>query len=160
MFTIGKIQKKNPINKQLAWYPWLIVGSTLHTKDVVEGIVEKCTLTRPDIVACLAAFSEVIREQIRNGNSVKLDELGTFSPTITSRFWNEEKGEWGAGGAEVPTDVYGEDGKIVAKGVSLQNVKSVSICFKKAPELRNSLIRETIKMKLDNSVQKRYPIKP
>ncbi|MBQ6681308.1 MAG: HU family DNA-binding protein, partial [Prevotella sp.] len=36
------------------------------------------TLTKPDIVACIAAFLQYIRDGLRAGQRVKLDKFGSF----------------------------------------------------------------------------------
>ena len=43
-----------------------------------ERIQRSCTLTKPDIVAALCAFSEEMSRCLRNGDKVRLPGLGLF----------------------------------------------------------------------------------
>lgn len=58
--------------------------STIETVDLAQKIQAKCTLTVPDIVACLRALSDTMAEQLADGNNIHLQGIGYFKPAITS----------------------------------------------------------------------------
>ena len=60
------------------WYARATHYSILDTDKLASQIESATTLTKPDIVACLAAFLQYIRDGLRAGQRVKLDKFGSF----------------------------------------------------------------------------------
>ena len=155
-----KQQKRNPQNHALSWYPTISINSHVTTDDVVVGIVEKCTLTKVDVKAVLIALEEVIIEQLKMGNSVRFGNLGSFRPTLQTRFWDDEEKKWGTGGCPVPTTKYGADGKtVIAQGVTDTNIAGIGVAFSKSAEMRKQFVRSALKFRQADVADKPYPEK-
>ena len=105
MISWNKIQRRNPLNGNLRWYPTIAINSTVTADDVILGIVEKCTLTKIDVKSVLIALEEVIIEQLKNGNTIRFGALGSFRPTLKTRIWDEKKQKWVAGEKKYPVKV-------------------------------------------------------
>jgi predicted histone-like DNA-binding protein len=60
------------------WYARATHYSILDTDKLAAQIESATTLTKPDIVACIAAFLQYIRDGLRAGQRVKLDKFGSF----------------------------------------------------------------------------------
>ena len=152
MIKWNKIQRRNPVNGNLRWFPTIALTSTVTADDVIAGIVEKCTLTRVDVKAVLIALEEVIIEQLKMGNSVRFGSLGSFRPSIKTRTWDEKKQKWGKGGCHTPNDTYDtenldENGKptLMSKGVSAENIAGINVCFTKSGDMTKMLERYNLK---------------
>lgn len=159
MISWKKIQRRNPQNGTLAWYPTISVNSAVSADDVIVGIVEKCTLTKVDVKAVLIALEEVIIEQLKNGNSVRFGNLGSFRPTLKTRAWDEDEQKYGSGGCEVPTTIYQADGKTVdTLGVTADNIAGLNVAFSKSSEMVSKLDRSQLKFKMVEG-EKKYPVK-
>ena len=159
MIRWNKIQRRNPQSHALSWYPTISINSHVTADDVIVGIVEKCTLTKVDVKAVLIALEEVIIEQLKMGNSVRFGTLGSFRPTLKTRFYDEEEKKWGSGGCPVPTTRYGADGKtVVALGVTDQNIAGLAVAFTKSGEMAAKLDRSQLKFLMVEG-EKPYPEK-
>jgi predicted histone-like DNA-binding protein len=94
------------------WYARATHYSILDTDKLASQIESATTLTKPDIVACIAAFLQYIRDGLRAGQRVKLDKFGSFK----------------VGMATTPADS--------AKDFSAtSNVKSLHVIFQPAVEV-------------------------
>ena len=82
-----KVQRKMPSNPDIKkWYPALAPITTVGLDDIIQGIVEKCTLTAVDMKACLQDLQDVVIEQIQRGNAVDFDASVPACPrTSTTR---------------------------------------------------------------------------
>lgn len=60
------------------WYARATNYGILTTDKLASQIESATTLTKPDIVACIAAFLQYIRDGLRAGQRVKLDKFGSF----------------------------------------------------------------------------------
>lgn len=64
------------------YYPRAVMIDKIGT-DALAGLISKrCTITKADVLGCLAALSEVMNEQITDSKSVKLAGIGTFSAKL------------------------------------------------------------------------------
>ena len=159
MISWNKIQRRNPQNGSLRWYPQIALNSYVTADDVIIGIVEKCTLTKVDVKAVLIALEEVIIEQLKLGNSVRFGSLGSFRPTIKTRLWDEKKQKWVHGGCYEPNDVIDPDtGEVATKGVKESNIAGISVSFSKSAEMRQKLVREALRFRMVEG-EIPYPIK-
>ncbi|WP_071145466.1 HU family DNA-binding protein [Bacteroides ihuae] len=67
------------------WYPLLVrVGNMVTTQKIGEMIAEKASLTPGDVHSVIRNLMTVMREQLLNSRSVKLDGLGTFTVMANS----------------------------------------------------------------------------
>ena len=158
MIDWNKIQRRNPQNNALAWYPTLSLNSSVSADDVILGIVEKCTLTKIDVKAVLIALEEVIIEQLKNGNSVRFGTLGSFRPTLKTRVWDADKKKWGKGGCVVPDTIYADDGTVELQGVTSDNIAGIGVTFTKSGDMAAKLARTQLKFRMVAG-QKKYPAK-
>ena len=148
----NKIQRKNPKNETKAWYPQVALAQTISADEVIDGIVDKCTLTRVDVKACLVALEEVVIEQLKLGNSVRFGTLGSFRPTIKTRFKvvdAEGNEKWGTGGCKVANDVFDTDGTTIKMaGVHTENIAGINVCFTKSGIMKRKLQRDQLKFRM------------
>ena len=64
------------------WTPVAAVTKTLTTRKVAERIEKESTVSIADIMAVLYALPHVLRDEMANGYSVKLDGIGSFALTV------------------------------------------------------------------------------
>jgi predicted histone-like DNA-binding protein len=68
------------------WHPKLIkVGKAVSTQKLSHLIAEKSSLTPGDVYNVIYNLMSVVRDQLMESHSVKLDGLGTFTVIATSR---------------------------------------------------------------------------
>lgn len=109
------VSRKNPLNKSEKYYAQL---QTQHVTDVTEltdKIVARCTLTKPDVQAAIAAFEEEVIAALLQGRSVKIGSLGCFRPSLAST------------------------GSMDKEGFTSKNIKRVKVRF-----TPSSIIRKTV----------------
>lgn len=158
MINWNKIQRRNPQTGSLRWYPTIALTTTVTANEVIVGIVEKTTLTKVDVKACLVALEEVIIEQIKNGNSVRFGELGSFRPTLKTRAWDATKKAWGTGGCAAAKDQFDDEtGEVITRGVSADNIAGVNVCFTKSANMNKMLKRNQLSFR---NVPGEKPYKP
>ena len=166
MICWNKIQRRQPSNGSLRWYPTIVLNSTANMDDVILGIMEKCTLHKVDIKAVLIALEEVVIEQMKLGNSVRFGNLGSFRPSLQTRIWDDEKKKYVAGGTISANDVYDPDDldsngnpKLVARGVTSDNIAGIKVVFTKSSELSKKLSRTNLNFKKVNGEKAYVPKK-
>ena len=107
--------RKNPVTKAVAWYPQAAHVEALNLDDIAEKISLTCTVTEHDIKAVLSALQEQIVFALRNGNSVRLGDLGSFRLTMQGN----------------PSETREE--------VSAEKIKRIRVRFTSGSRLRTSL---------------------
>ena len=65
-------------------------GKLVSSKELAQEISERSSLTAGDIYGSLSALSDVIKNHLLLGNSIKLDGIGIISLSITSEASDEE----------------------------------------------------------------------
>ena len=160
MVSWNKIQRRNPINGNLRWYPQAVINSTLTTNDIVVGIVEKCTLTKVDVLAVLVALEEVIIEQMKNGNAVRFGSLGSFHPTIkVGKELDPKTGKMVPKSRYVPNDVYDpQTGELDTPGVHTDCIDGIRVIFTKSAEMDKKLDRKNLQFRMVPG-ETHYPVK-
>ena len=83
MINYKAIQRKNPLNDEVKWYPTIVLGNPVLLDEMTELIALNCTVTEHDIKAVLSALQEQIVLALKQGRSVRLGDLGSFR--LTSR---------------------------------------------------------------------------
>ena len=75
------IEQRNALDKdkKVMYYPRLTNRRKYDIYDLAEEISLRCTLNRADVIATLVSLEEVLPEFLRNGRTVDLGRLGTFS---------------------------------------------------------------------------------
>ena len=78
--------RDNKINPKLKGYCAYVANKGMITTDqVAEEIQRNCSMKRSDVLAVLAELSEVIKINVQQSHSVKLDGIGIFRPGISSK---------------------------------------------------------------------------
>lgn len=80
--------KTNPFVKEgekQVLYPSIVVAGTKTTDDIVADIAKHSVFSPGCVQGVLSELSDYIVQQLREGYIVKIDELGSFSATLTSR---------------------------------------------------------------------------
>ena len=85
MVKYNVIPRKNPINKVVKYYAQMAPVNPVKLSELAESISAQCTLTIHDVKAVLSALQEHIASHLRNGNSVRLGDLGSFRAVIKCR---------------------------------------------------------------------------
>ena len=68
-------------DKKKKWHPCLIkMGNVVDTQMIGETIAERSSLTAGDVHNVIRNLMAVMREQLLNSRTVKLEGLGTFTP--------------------------------------------------------------------------------
>ena len=61
---------------------------------IVKSIQNRCTVTRPDILAVLAAFTDDVHDRLVQGQIVELGELGNMQLLIHNNGGVKNKVDW------------------------------------------------------------------
>lgn len=78
------IKRKNILTKVYAYYATCIASGESTLDMIAQKIESRCTVTRPDIVAVLAAFNDDIIDRLVSGQIVRLGELGSIQFGLSS----------------------------------------------------------------------------
>ena len=84
MLKYNVVPMKNPIDKSVKYYARLVPVTSVTLDSLCEIISRQCTVTVHDVKAVLSALEEPVYQHLRNGNSVRLGDLGSFRPTLRS----------------------------------------------------------------------------
>ena len=84
MLKYSVIPRKNPITKENLYYANLAPVNPIGLDELAEEISGSCTLTVHDIKAVISALEERIFKSLRNGQSARFGDLGSFHPTLSS----------------------------------------------------------------------------
>ena len=90
-FSLAK--RRNPSNPSAAikFYAQAQASGEKTLDDMSCGIEQLCTVTRPDIVAVLAALQISVIESLQNGEIVRLGDLGSFRLALKGKGTLTEK---------------------------------------------------------------------
>ena len=78
--------KKNAGNpKMQGYYAAVANKGMVETDAIAEEIQRNCSMKRSDVLAVLAELSEVMKQEIQQSHSVKLNGIGIFHPGISSK---------------------------------------------------------------------------
>jgi predicted histone-like DNA-binding protein len=82
-FTLqqNKIKSNKAYGK---WYAHTVKTGELTMDDIERRIQGRCTVTRADVRAVLAALNDVVEDGLKSGRVVNLNELGKFYLSIRS----------------------------------------------------------------------------
>lgn len=84
MITYIVQSKKKPGTQLMRYYAQIAPGNPIRVADVADRISRECTVSMPDIKAVLSALEHTVIEAMKMGLSVRLGDLGSFRPTLTS----------------------------------------------------------------------------
>ena len=125
MIKYNVIPRKNPINKEVKYYAQMAPVNPVTLNDVAEAIASNCTVTLHDCKAVLSALQEQIALQLRNGNSVRLGDLGSFHPVVKS------------------------SGALSADEFSTAHIKGLKVCFNMSSQMRYMLSKQNPSVKFE-----------
>ena len=77
---------RNPSTKERGFFAAITAMSPVGLDRIVERIQARCTVNSADIKACLDALQSEVLESIMDGKSVRLGDLGSFRPVLSSKF--------------------------------------------------------------------------
>lgn len=66
------------------YYAQPVGGDIVTFEELCESIAEETALTSADVKACFDRCSRLLARHLKEGRSVRLDEIGTFRPTVGS----------------------------------------------------------------------------
>ena len=78
---------RNPSTKTNGFSASITAVSPVSLNRIVERIQARCTVNSADIKACLDALQAEVLESIMDGKSVRLGDLGSFRPVLSSKFY-------------------------------------------------------------------------
>ena len=87
MAIFYKLQYRNTVNnpKFKGYYATVANKGMVTTDEVADEIQRNCSMKRSDVLAVLAELSEVIKLNVQQSHSVKLEGIGIFRPGISSK---------------------------------------------------------------------------
>ena len=74
--------KKNPIAKNVKYYPQMAPTTPVTLAQIVKRIEKRSTVSSADVKAVLDALQYEVIDALQNGNSVRLGDLGSFRLSI------------------------------------------------------------------------------
>lgn len=78
MIHINVMARKMPNFEEPRFVGTIVSNSQVSLGDIVDRISARCTVTKPDVIATLAAFQEQIIYAMRNAQSVSLGNIGSL----------------------------------------------------------------------------------
>lgn len=117
MMNYKVVARKNPMTKEVKYYAQLVLTSSVKLSSLADAISRQCTVTVHDVKAVLSAMEEHILRQLLDGKSVRLGDLGSFRPTVSS------------------------EGSDEADKVTADNVRRVRVRFHGSATLCNGLLK-------------------
>lgn len=62
-----------------------VYKTTISIDQLAKRISDTCTLSQPDVIACLSALNLEVKDQLQQGNRIDLGWLGTFKLAIETQ---------------------------------------------------------------------------
>lgn len=106
------------------WYANAFLNQEVSIDDLVAKIEKFSAFSEADIRGVLIAMENVVKEEVCNGNIVRLDVLGSFYPSISSEGVENEE-DFTAANVKNIKIIY-RPGKRITKALSLVNLKKKS----------------------------------
>ena len=119
---------------------------TVTIKDLAKKMQANCTVKHSDIVAVLTELSEVMKDELQSGNKVKIDGLGTFKVSLSSKGANSAKEFTAANiknshilfSPEITVDANGKRTKNLLAGLRVKEAEAYESLKTKEPDDENS----------------------
>lgn len=124
-----RIKTKRPAlaDKKIKYYAVPIRSDKVHINNLAEELSHRCSLTKGDVLSALSGLVDLIEEHLHKGDSVQLDELGTFTLSATS------------------------DGFDTPEECTPSKVRAQKICFRADNKLKKNL--QFVKFEKDESTE-------
>lgn len=78
------IERKNPLTEAPIFYAQIASDGFTTLPDIAKEISENSTVSPYEVRACISKMEEMIVKHILRGDSVRLDGVGIFTPTLRS----------------------------------------------------------------------------
>ena len=80
MAVLYRLYQNNRKNSEFSgkWYARSVMTNTIDTAAIAERIQRNCTVKKSDVVAVLTELVEVMKDELQNSHSIKLDGFGFF----------------------------------------------------------------------------------
>ena len=85
MLKYKVVTRLNPKTDATLYAAQLVPVNPVDEEQFASMIAEHCSMTQADVRAVLESFTKNVTRFMRNGNSVKLDGLGTFWANIKAK---------------------------------------------------------------------------
>ena len=123
--------KKNPINKQVKYYPQMAPTTPVTLAHIVKRIEKRSTVSSADVKAVLDALQYEVIDALQNGNSVRLGDLGSFRLSIKAD---------------------GSDTSAEARSTGANAIKAVNVQFTKSTAMREALSPSAVEFGLQEDI--------
>lgn len=111
-----KIEKRRDnINHRDYYIPQPAAGQVIRVDEIARQINDMCTVSRADVVAVLQALQDVMVRNLKQGYSVRLGKVGSFSVKMSA----------------TPADA--------PENVTADNIKEIGVKFRANAELKQLL---------------------
>ena len=118
------ISRKNPITKEYAYHASAIPVTPVKIDEIAENISATCTVNSADVKAVLDALQAQVIKCLRNGQSVRLGDLGSFHARLASA------------------------GTATEEDFSMENIRGIRVRFTPSSKMRWELSTENPKVSL------------
>ena len=75
----------------IKYYPNAVYAGHFSSEDMAKDISQSTSLSEPDVLSALKAFSIVLETRLKLGYNIKLDGIGTFSLSVIGEACVTEK---------------------------------------------------------------------
>lgn len=80
--VVQRVDPRTPNSPDRKFYGQTVDNGIVTIEDIARNISSRVTIQRADVEAALRAFIIVMRNNFLRGNSVRLDNVGVFKPTV------------------------------------------------------------------------------
>lgn len=128
------IPRKNPLRPEdnALFYAQIKAKEVVSLEQTCEMISRRCTVTKPDIMAVVAAFEENAIDGLLSGQIIRMGDLGSFRLTAKSEGTNTEK-EFTSSKIKSPRIRF-TPGKGLKKAMKTATFTTATTCKKTATE--------------------------
>ncbi|WP_243350227.1 HU family DNA-binding protein [Parabacteroides sp. FAFU027] len=81
---IVKTKRSGVGEKKAKYYAIPVRSGEIDTRRLAKELSERCTLTETDVRATLIGLVEIMEEYLHQGYSIRLEDLGRFTVSVTS----------------------------------------------------------------------------
>ena len=84
MIKYQVLPRRNMRTNQVKYYAQIANTSPVNLDVITELVQAQSTVSAADVKAVLDQLQVIVQEQLRNGRSIRLGDLGSFRPTLSS----------------------------------------------------------------------------
>lgn len=82
--VVGR-KKPGSADGPIIFYPKIAPVTVMDLDQAASQIERECTVSKPDILAVLNAMQHVVLQALKNGQSVRMGDIGSFRPTLHAK---------------------------------------------------------------------------